>query len=135
MTVVDSSVWIDHLNGRAGPEVALLRRALDDPAATIIVGDLVMFEVLAGLRTKRMVGEVRELFQSLAVVSMVGPDLAICAVDHFRHLRILGITPRTVDLLIATYCVAVDDALLTRDRDFARLAAPMGLRLATAESA
>jgi predicted nucleic acid-binding protein len=133
MTVVDSSVWIDHLNGRPGPEVALLRRALDDLDETIVVGDLVLFEVLAGLRSRRMVDEVRELFLSLVIVTMVGPELAMRAVEHFRHLRLLGITPRTIDLLIATYCVAVDEPLLTRDRDFALFAAPMGLRLARFE--
>lgn len=133
MTVVDSSVWIDHLNGRPGAEVTLLHRAFDDPEDIIVVGDLVLFEVLAGLRSRRMVDETRELFSSLVIVSMVGPELAMRAVDHFRHLRVLGITPPTVDLLIATYCVAVDEPLLTRDRDFARLAAPMGLRLAAAE--
>jgi predicted nucleic acid-binding protein len=107
-----------------------LRRELDDPSVTIIVGDLVLFEVLAGLRSARMVEEVRDLLFSLTVVGMAGPDLALRAVGHFRHLRQLGITPRTVDLFIATYCVAVGDALLTRDRDFDRLVEPMGLRLA-----
>lgn len=129
MIVVDSSVWIDHLNGRPVPEVERLRAALADPDTEIIVGDLVLFEVLAGLRTPRMAAEVRLLMESLEVVSMVGADPAARAAEHFRALRALGITPRTVDLFIATFCVAIGAALLTRDRDFSRFAGPLGLRL------
>lgn len=129
MIVVDSSVWIDHLNGHQVPEVERLRAALADPDKTIIVGDLVIFEVLAGLRTPRMAAEVRLLLESQEVVSMVGADQAVRAAGHFRSLRALGITPRTVDLFIATFCVAIGAALLTRDRDFMRLATPMDLHL------
>ena len=129
MIVVDSSVWIDHLSGRLVLEVEHLRAALADPDAEIIVGDLVLFEVLAGLRTPRMAAEVRLLMESLEVVSMIGAEQAARAAEHFRALRALGITPRTVDLFIATFCVAIGAALLTRDRDLTRLAGPLGLRL------
>ena len=132
MIVVDSSVWIDHLNGRAGLETDLLRTVLDDATTRVVVGDLVLFEVLAGLRSPQMVADVRQLLESLEIVSMVGPELATRAAEHFRLLRSLGITSRTVDLLIATYCIGSGAALLTRDRDFNRLSDPIGLRLVAA---
>lgn len=133
MIVVDSSVWIDHLNGRLGLEARRLRCVLADPGIVVIVGDLILSEVLAGLRSQRMVREVRELLESLEVVGMVGALRAEEAAGHFGHLRSLGITPRTGDLLIATYCIAVGASLLTRDRDFERFAEPIGLRLERAE--
>ena len=52
MIVVDSSVWIDFLNGRNAPHVRRLRAALGTDE--IIVGDLMLCEVLQGLATERM---------------------------------------------------------------------------------
>ena len=46
MIVVDSSVWIDFLNGRDAPHVGRLRAALG--TEEIVVGDLMLCEVLAG---------------------------------------------------------------------------------------
>jgi predicted nucleic acid-binding protein len=45
--VVDSSVWIDFLNGRKDPHVERLRAAFG--VDEIIVGDLMLCEVLQGL--------------------------------------------------------------------------------------
>jgi len=45
--VVDSSVWVDFLNGRNAPHVRQLRAVLG--AEEIIVGDLMLCEVLHGL--------------------------------------------------------------------------------------
>lgn len=129
MIVVDSSVWIDHLNGSPGREVDRLRAVLADPTVPVIVGDLVLFEVLAGLRSARMADEVRDLLGSLELVGMVGPELATTAAANFRRLRTAGITVRSVDLLIASFCVATGATLLTRDRDFDRLVEPLGLSL------
>ena len=58
---VDSSVWIDHFRGVATPEVSVLRRLLtalepdmgeSDPT-DVLVGDLVLLEVLRGIRDSR----------------------------------------------------------------------------------
>ena len=47
MIVVDSSVWIDFLNGRTAPHIRRLRALLG--AEEIIVGNLMLCEVLQGL--------------------------------------------------------------------------------------
>ena len=51
MIVVDSSVWIDFLNGRNAPHVERLRAALGTDE--VIVGDLMLCEVLQGLDGER----------------------------------------------------------------------------------
>lgn len=51
MIVVDSSVWIDFLNGRNAPRVRRLRALLG--MEEIIVGDLMLCEVLQGLDSER----------------------------------------------------------------------------------
>jgi predicted nucleic acid-binding protein len=52
--VVDSSVWIDHLRDRETAPVLVLRRLLrGERIGPILVGDIVMYEVLVGLRSAR----------------------------------------------------------------------------------
>ena len=60
---------------------------------------------------------------------MVTPALAAQAATHYRRLRALGVTLRgTVDLLIATFCIAGGHVLLHSDRDFAPMQKHLGLR-------
>jgi hypothetical protein len=49
MIVVDSSVWIDHFNGRPTREVEALSRL---GGAMLLVGDLIMAEVLQGFASE-----------------------------------------------------------------------------------
>jgi hypothetical protein len=54
MIVVDGSVWIDHLNDVATGQVASLRRLIgEDVLRPVLVGELMLFEVLSGLRARR----------------------------------------------------------------------------------
>jgi len=50
---------------------------------------------------------------------MVGPARAHRAAENYRSLRHRGITVRkTIDVLIATYCIDQDQRLLFSNRDF-----------------
>jgi predicted nucleic acid-binding protein len=50
---------------------------------------------------------------------MVSPALAVQSARNYRALRQKGITVRkTIDSLIATYCIENDHELLHNDRDF-----------------
>lgn len=129
MIVVDSAVWIDHLNGRRTPAVAILHRLLADSAETIAVGDIILYEILCGLRSDRAVAEVRFLLGALAPVQMLGFDLANAAADNYRFLRGRGVTVNSADTFIATYCIANDADLLTSDRDFLPMRDHLGLQL------
>jgi predicted nucleic acid-binding protein len=64
---------------------------------------------------------------------MLDPELAVVAVGHYRTLRRKGVTVRkTIDLIIATFCLSRDLPLLHCDRDFAPFETHLGLRRATA---
>jgi predicted nucleic acid-binding protein len=127
--VVDSSVWIDHLRDRETRQVLTLRRLIGgEMAGPLLVGDIIMYEVLAGLRSARAVREVRERLETLLLVSMLDFDLVPHAVAHFQTLR-RGITPGTVDMIIATYCIETGAELLTADRHFEPMRDHLGLRL------
>ena len=48
-----------------------------------------------------------------------GSDLAVAATENYRTLRKRGYTVRkTIDCLMATFCIERGHALLHRDRDF-----------------
>jgi len=124
--VVDSSVWIDFLNGRNAPHVQHLRAVLG--ADEIIVGDLMLCEVLQGLGSERAAQEVESLLRRFEIVPMAGDAIAIVAARNFRSLRERGITIRkTIDLLIGTWCIESRRPLLHNDSDFRPMARHLGL--------
>ena len=126
MIVVDSSVWIDFLNGRNAPHVRRLRAALGTDE--IIVGDLMLCEVLQGLDSERAAREVESLLRRFEIVPMAGEAIATAAARNFRSLRRRGITVRkTIDLFIGTWCIENRRPLLHNDSDFHPMARHLGL--------
>jgi predicted nucleic acid-binding protein len=124
--VVDSSVWIDFLNGRNAAHVRRLRALLGTDE--IIVGDLMLCEVLQGLDGERAAQEVEALLRRFEIVSMAGDVIATTAARNFRSLRRRGITVRkTIDLLIGTWCIENRGPLLHNDSDFHPMARYLGL--------
>ena len=91
MIVIDSSVWIDHLRDRETRQVLTLRRLLRGEAVgRILVGDIVMYEVLVGLRSAQEASEIKERLETLLLVPMVDFDLVDRAAAHYRALRRRG---------------------------------------------
>jgi predicted nucleic acid-binding protein len=124
--VVDSSVWIDFLNGRAAPHVRRLHSMLGSEEIT--VGDLMLCEVLQGLDTERAARDVESLLRRFEIAPMAGDAVAVAAARNFRSLRRRGITVRkTIDLLIGTWCIENGRPLLHHDADFHPMARHLGL--------
>jgi hypothetical protein len=124
--VVDSSVWIDFLNGRNSLQVRRLLALLG--SEEIIVGDLMVCEILQGLESEPAASEVETLLRRFDIVPMAGEAIAIAAARNFRSLRRRGIAIRkTIDLLIGTWCIENDRPLLHNDRDFRPMARHLGL--------
>ena len=129
MLVVDSSVWIDFFNAADEPAAQLLEHLLDRGEVRLVVPDLVLFEVLRGFRHERDFRQARALLQTLSIEPIGGTEQAIAAVDHYRSLRAAGITVYSaIDVLVATFCIERDYALLHRDRDFDAFEDLRGLR-------
>ena len=127
MIVVDSSVWIDWFNGADTRETALLDGILG--TEPVIAGDLILAEVLQGFGDDRDVRRARAAFDTLIFAPMVGRDIALASARNYRTLRARGVTVRkTIDMLIATFCIENGHALLHADRDFEAMAG-LGLRI------
>ncbi len=128
MTVVDSTVWIDALNGINNRETLWLIRSLE--VDEISLTDLILCEVLQGIGEERLYREAREDLLRFTVHNTGGADLAVAAAENYRRLRRRGITiRRTVDCLIATYCIRGGHALLHHDRDFDPFEEHLGLQV------
>lgn len=129
MIAVDSTVWIDHFNGRDTAEVRRLHDLIGD--FEIFVGDLVLCEVLQGFRDERDADRAREALEAFRLVEMVGIEHARATAANYRLLRRKGVTVRkTIDMLIATWCIEMGFALLHADRDYDVIAIHLPLRLA-----
>jgi len=128
MIVVDTSVWIAYFRNQTSPAVNALR-ALDDPNE-ILVGDLVLLECLQGARDERHATQLETGLRSFVLETMLNDAIAIEAARNFRTLRALGVTPRkTIDLIVATFCIRHGYSLLHQDRDFDPMAAHLELRV------
>ena len=126
MILVDSSVWIDYFNGTVNPETDFLDSVLGiEPVG---VGDLMLTEVLQGIRSDSEYRKVKSLMLELTVYELLGQNRAIKAAESYRALRKKGVTIRkTNDLIIGTFCIDETLPLLFRDRDFAPMVKHLGL--------
>jgi len=124
--VVDSSVWIGYFNGKETRETLLLDGILG--IEPVVIGDLILTEVLQGFRSDRDVRRALEAMNTLVFEPMVGRDIALASAQNYRALRARGVTVRkTIDMLIATYCMENGHALLHSDRDFEPIQRYLGL--------
>ena len=117
MILVDSSVWIDYFTGKKTPAAEKLDSLLGQDL--VAIGDLMLVEVLQGFRADKDYRRAKELLLSLTVVNMLDTAIALKSAANFRKLRKKGITVRkTIDAIIATYCIENKLPLLHSDKDF-----------------
>ncbi len=129
MLVVDSSVWIDFFNAADNSSVDVLEQLLGHGEVRLVVPDLVLFEVLRGY--------------SPSARSPAGAPADGDIEHRSRRRRRTGadggralpepprawLTVRSsIDVLVATFCIERDYALLHRDRDFDAFEDLRGLR-------
>lgn len=125
MIVVDSSVWIDWFNRSPTRQVLQLRQLADTDQ--ILIGDLILIEVLQGARSDLQAERIERLLRQFHHVTLSAAQLAPKAARNYRILRSLGRTVRkTIDVVIATYCIENGHHLLHDDRDFEHFR-PLGL--------
>jgi len=128
MIVADTSVWIDYVNGVVTPQTNILDIELEN--RRVATGDLIIVEFLQGFREDKQFQEAKDLMDSLEYYDFVGREIAISAAQNFRKLRKKGITIRkTMDVLIATFCIEYGFELLHNDRDFDPMEEVLGLRI------
>jgi len=130
--LVDSSVWIDYFNGKETAQTLYLRDTAD--RSEIVVGDLVLCEVLQGFCHNRDLESARGLLLAFQYRDIVGKSVALQAAANYPALRGYGVTIRkTIDVLIATFCMVNGLQLLHADADVDPMERHLGLRVIHAD--
>ena len=128
MIVADTSAWIDYVRGIDAPHTELLDREL--LRSRLATGDIIIAEFLQGFRTERDFKAARQLMDRLEYHDFLGKERALRAAGNYRLLRKKGVTVRkTVDVMIATFCVDKGFELIHNDRDFDAMEKVLGLRV------
>jgi predicted nucleic acid-binding protein len=128
MLVVDSTVWIDYFKGVENLQMDYLDQIADK--TPILIGDLILAEVLQGFRDDADFEKARRVFGKYIQGEMVTPELALQSARNYRMLRREGVTVRkTIDSLIATFCIENEHDLLHNDSDFDGYEKHLGLRV------
>lgn len=127
MIMVDTSVWIDYVNGVITPQTDALDKELEN--GSVVTGDLIITEFLQGFRTKKDYEAAKRMMNSLTCFDLAGKEQAILSAENYRYLTLKGSTVRkTIDVLIATFCIEYSITLLHNGRDFLPMEKHLGLK-------
>ncbi len=117
MVIVDTTVLVDYLQGARNAETDWLDAALGRQRLGLT--DIILCEVLQSVRDDVAAKAVERALAKLVIFETGGLALARDAARNYRTLRSRGHTVRkTIDCLIATFCLRQNHSLLHRDRDF-----------------
>jgi predicted nucleic acid-binding protein len=117
MVIVDTTVWIDYWDGTSTPEAEWLDAELD--RQRLAVTDIIVCELLQSVRDEAEATTVERELAILQIFDTGGVELAKAAARNYRSLRNRGYTVRkTIDCVIATFCLREGHSLLHRDHDF-----------------
>jgi predicted nucleic acid-binding protein len=119
--LVDTSVWVDFINGHPSPEAEALAGLIREEADVLTCG-LVAAEFLQGIRDPESRTTLERHFRDMVWVTPTEPETYLEAARLYRQLRAAGTTIRsTVDCLIARLAHEHQCLLLAKDRDMSRI--------------
>jgi hypothetical protein len=128
MTIVDTTVWVDYFRDTVTPETSWLDRELG--SRRIGLTDLILCEVLQGVRSETQFRLVKRELAKLEIFATGGVVPAVAAALNYRALRARGVTVRkTIDCLIASFCIQHGHELLHHDADYEPFERFLGLRV------
>ena len=126
MVIVDTTVWVDYFNALQNPETDWLDVELEHQRLGL--PDLILCEVLQGFGDELVAKKIERELRKLEQLETGSVALALDAARNYRALRSRGHTVRkTIDCLIATFCLRGRHSLLHRDRDFDPFEEMLGL--------
>jgi len=126
VVIVDTTVWVDYLRVAQSAEAIWLDHEMGNQALGLT--DLILCEILQGLPDETAFQGIRAQLTAFHVFRNGGEELAVAAARNYQFLRRKGSTVRkTIDCLIATFCIEGGHSLLHRDRDFDSFERYLGL--------
>lgn len=132
MILVDTSVWVDFLNGVNSKERIMLHDLLEKDAPIATTG-IIITEILQGIRGERDFLTIKASLPAFPLYLPKAPETYVAAAALYRECRQQGRTIRsTVDCIIAAICLEQGLSLLHKDADFDHIAACSDLICITA---
>ncbi len=129
MIVVDTTVWIDFLEGR-GTRFDLHVKRLIEEGGPLALTDIIYCEVLQGIREEAAFRQTRGTLRAFPILAVQGLRTFDHAAGIYRACRQRGLTIRsTLDCLIAATCLEAGAELYHNDRDFEAMGKVCGLRI------
>jgi len=126
MIVADTSVWIDYVKGIDASHTNILDYELI--YNRVVTGDIIIAEFLQGFKNDREYLIAKQIMDNLEYRDFLGKEIAIQAANNDRKLRKQGFTVRkTIDVIIATFCIENGFPLIHNDRDFDPMEEILGL--------
>jgi predicted nucleic acid-binding protein len=119
LILVDSSAWVDSFSSSPGEGGAELWRLINIGEPVAVAG-VIVAEVLQGL-TKDPT-RIESFLSGFDLLKTSGFDTYRVAASLYRRARAKGVSPSTIDTLIAAIAVENGAPIFTLDRDFSRLA-------------
>ena len=125
-TVIDSSIWIEHLRARGSKNLRHQAHDLITGAGALLCEPIV-FELLRASPARQL----RLVEAQLATVPVLPTplDLWSAATKLGQKCVAAGFLPSALDLLIAQACIHHSVSLTTFDSDFSRIAKVSALQL------
>ena len=115
--LVDSTVWIDFLNGRETAQTQKLEQCIQNRDELCCCG-FVITEVLQGIREEKQYTATKRQFENLVYLADDQSTFELGA-TIYRELRRQGVTIRnSIDCLIAAMVVQQRVHFLENDRDY-----------------
>lgn len=115
--LVDTSAWVDFLNGYPSKERAALASLIASDEEICTCG-VIVSEVFQGLKQDKGRKDLERMFRKLVFLEPSSVEPYLRAADIYRNLRRLGHTVRsTIDCLIAVVAEEGGCHVLARDRD------------------
>jgi len=120
--LVDTSVWIDALNGNETWQTKLLNQLIDADAP-IVLCSVIIQEILQGIKEDKDFSATKDNLTGFELLIIDPLEAAYGAASLYRSVRKKGITIRkSNDCLIAFYSIFFNAVLLHNDEDFIRIA-------------
>jgi len=127
MIFIDTSAWIEFFNDTGHEVASNIDYVLDNEL--VCLGDLVYCEVMQGIKNKKDLNLVKNVFSTLHRDIVGGFDICEKASENYKYLRSSGATVRkTIDIIIGTFCLENGYEIIHNDRDFKYMEKHLGLR-------
>ena len=131
MVIVDTSVWVDALNGVSTRQVEVLSQLIRENK-DVCLTPTILQETLQGLRSDEDFDRLHYRLGGFQLLLLNQEDSAVQAATLYRELRKKGVTIRkSNDCLIAVYAISYGAELLHFDRDYDIIALHSPLKIFT----